>query len=181
MQTKILLPEDRIPKQWYNIIPDMPGPLAPVIHPGTMQPVSPDDLLPLFPMPLIEQEVSSQRWIDIPQQVLDIYQLWRPSPMFRAHRLEKVELPGKLLLYFLQRLGSKGIAEPLVAYLQPAKIQRCLECHRICGVLVAHFASLEAGKGHLADALFNRDFTTELRQVVIGPTNRSDTKFYVHR
>ena len=63
MQTKILLPEDRIPKQWYNIIPDMPGPLAPVINPRTMQPVTPDDLLPIFPMAIIEQEVSSQRWM----------------------------------------------------------------------------------------------------------------------
>ena len=59
MDTKIILSEDRIPKQWYNIIPDMPGPLAPVIHPGTLQPVTPDDLLPLFPMALIEQAVPT--------------------------------------------------------------------------------------------------------------------------
>ena len=105
MQTKIILPEDRIPRQWYNIIPDMPGPLAPVIHPGTLQPVSPDDLLPLFPMPLIEQEVSSQRWIDIPQEVLDIYQLWRPAPLYRAHRLEKaLGTPAKI--YYKYEGGS---------------------------------------------------------------------------
>ncbi|PLX96809.1 MAG: TrpB-like pyridoxal phosphate-dependent enzyme [Desulfuromonas sp.] len=97
MQTKILLPEDRIPKQWYNIIPDMPSPLAPVIHPGTMQPVSPDDLLPIFPMPLIEQEVSTERWIDIPEEVREIYKIWRPSPLFRAHRLEKaLGTPAKI-------------------------------------------------------------------------------------
>ncbi len=105
MQTKILLPEDRIPKQWYNIIPDMPGPLAPVIHPGTMQPVSPDDLLPLFPMALIEQEVSQQRWIDIPEPVREIYKLWRPAPLFRAHRLEKA-LGTPCKIYYKYEGGS---------------------------------------------------------------------------
>jgi tryptophan synthase beta chain len=105
MQTKILLPEDRIPKQWYNIIPDMPGPLAPVIHPGTMQPVSPDDLLQLFPMGLIEQEVSQQRWIEIPEAVREIYRLWRPSPLYRAHRLEKaLGTPAKI--YYKYEGGS---------------------------------------------------------------------------
>jgi tryptophan synthase beta chain len=105
MQTKILLPEDRIPKQWYNIIPDMPGPLAPVIHPGTMQPVTPDDLLPLFPMGLIEQEVSQQRWIDIPEPVREIYKLWRPAPLFRAHRLEKA-LGTRCKIYYKYEGGS---------------------------------------------------------------------------
>jgi len=105
MQTKILLPEDRIPKQWYNIIPDMPGPLAPVIHPGTMQPVSPDDLLPIFPMGLIEQEVSQQRWIDIPEPVREIYKLWRPAPLFRAHRLEKA-LGTSCKIYYKYEGGS---------------------------------------------------------------------------
>jgi len=105
MDTKILLGEDRIPKQWYNIIPDMPGPLAPVIHPGTLQPVTPDDLLPLFPMGLIEQEVSQQRWIDIPDEVREIYRLWRPSPLFRAHRLEKaLGTPAKI--YYKYEGGS---------------------------------------------------------------------------
>src|SRR5512139_3037177 len=105
MDTKILLGEDRIPKQWYNIIPDMPGPLAPVIHPGTLQPVTPDDLLPLFPMGLIEQEVSPQRWIDIPDAVRDIYRLWRPSPLFRAHRLERaLNTPAKI--YYKYEGGS---------------------------------------------------------------------------
>jgi len=105
MDTKILLPEDRIPKQWYNIIPDMPGPLAPVIHPGTLQPVTPDDLLPLFPMGLIEQEVSSQRWIDIPEEVREIYRLWRPAPLYRARRLEKaLGTPAKI--YYKYEGGS---------------------------------------------------------------------------
>ena len=105
MTTKILLNEDQIPKQWYNIIPDMPGPLAPVIHPGTLQPVTPDDLLPLFPMGLIEQEVSPNRWIDIPEAVRDIYRLWRPAPLFRAHRLEQaLGTPAKI--YYKYEGGS---------------------------------------------------------------------------
>jgi len=89
MDTKFLLGESQIPTHWYNIIPDMPGPLAPVIHPGTLKPIGPQDLEPLFPMALIEQEVSSQRWIAIPDAVRDIYRLWRPSPLHRARRLEQ--------------------------------------------------------------------------------------------
>ncbi len=112
MQTKILLPEDRIPKQWYNIIPDMPGPLAPVIHPGTMQPVSPDDLLPIFPMPLIEQEVSTQRWIDIPDEVREILRLWRPSPLFRAHRLEKALGTPAKIYYKYEGVSPAGSHKP---------------------------------------------------------------------
>jgi len=115
MQTKIMLPEDRIPKQWYNIIPDMPGQLAPVIHPGTMQPVGPDDLLPLFPMGLIEQEVSSQRWIDIPDEVRDILSLWRPSPMFRAHRLEKTLGTPAKIYYKYEGVSPAGSHKPNTA------------------------------------------------------------------
>ncbi len=112
MDTKILLPEDRIPKQWYNVIPDMPGPLAPVIHPGTMQPVSPDDLLPLFPMALIEQEVSTQRWIEIPEAVRDIYRIWRPSPLFRAHRLEKTLGTPAKIYYKYEGVSPAGSHKP---------------------------------------------------------------------
>jgi len=112
MQTKILLPEDRIPKQWYNIIPDMPGPLAPVIHPGTMQPVTPDDLLPLFPMALIEQEVSQQRWIEIPDEVREIYKLWRPSPLYRAHRLEKALGTPAKIYYKYEGVSPAGSHKP---------------------------------------------------------------------
>ncbi|AMV71575.1 TrpB-like pyridoxal phosphate-dependent enzyme [Desulfuromonas carbonis] len=115
MRTKILLPEDRIPKQWYNIIPDMPGPLAPVIHPGTMQPVSPDDLLPLFPMGLIEQEVSQQRWIEIPEEVREIYRLWRPSPLFRAHRLEKALGTPAKIYYKYEGVSPAGSHKPNTA------------------------------------------------------------------
>ncbi len=115
MQTKIILPEDRIPKQWYNIIPDMPGAMAPVIHPGTLQPVTPDDLLPLFPMGLIEQEVSTQRWIDIPDEVRQILALWRPSPMFRAHRLEKALGTPAKIYYKYEGVSPAGSHKPNTA------------------------------------------------------------------
>ncbi len=115
MQTKILLNEDQLPKQWYNLIPDLPGPMAPVVHPGTLQPVSPDDLLPLFPMPIIEQEVSQERWIDIPEEVLDIYKLWRPSPMYRAHRLEKALGTPAKIYYKYEGVSPAGSHKPNTA------------------------------------------------------------------
>jgi len=88
-QTKTTLEEAEIPRQWYNIAADMPNPIQAVLHPATKQPVGPDDLAPLFPMELILQEVSQERWIDIPEEVLGIYRLWRPSPLIRARRLEQ--------------------------------------------------------------------------------------------
>ena len=112
MQNKILLPEDRIPKYWYNVIPDMPGPLAPVIHPGTMQPVKLEDLLPIFPMPLIEQEVSQQRWIEIPEPVREIFRIWRPSPLFRAHRLEKALGTPAKIYYKYEGVSPAGSHKP---------------------------------------------------------------------
>ena len=86
---KYVLNEDEIPQAWYNIIPDLPKPPSPVLHPGTKQPVTPDDLAPLFPMALILQEVSADPYIEIPGPVLDVYRQWRPSPLYRARRLEK--------------------------------------------------------------------------------------------
>ena len=83
------IPQSEIPSQWYNIQADLPRPLPPVLHPGTKQPVGPDDLAPLFPMGLIMQEVSQERYIDIPEEVREIYKLWRPTPLLRARRLEK--------------------------------------------------------------------------------------------
>jgi len=105
MNTKIILDESRIPKQWYNIIPDLPGPLEPVISPRTKRLATPDEMLQIFPMPLIEQEMSSQRWIDIPDEIREIYKLWRPTPLFRAHRLEKV-LGTPARLYYKYEGGS---------------------------------------------------------------------------
>lgn len=88
-QVKIILPEDKIPKYWYNVQADMPNPLAPGLHPGTKQPLGPQDLAHIFPMALIEQEVSQERFIEIPEEVRSIYKQWRPSPLFRARRLEQ--------------------------------------------------------------------------------------------
>ena len=84
-RTKITLDESEIPQQWYNVIPDLPAPPPPPLHPGTGQPVGPEDLAPLFPMELIRQEVATDSYIDIPAEVLDVYRLWRPTPLYRAH------------------------------------------------------------------------------------------------
>ena len=86
---KIQLSEKEMPKAWYNIVPDLPNLPDPPLNPGTGQPIGPEDLAPIFPMGLIEQEVSQERWIPIPDEVLDIYRLWRPSPLYRAIRLEE--------------------------------------------------------------------------------------------
>jgi len=95
--TKILLDESELPRQWYNLIPDLPSPPPPVLHPATHEPVGPDDLAPLFPMALIGQEVTQDSYVDIPAEVLDVYRLWRPSPLYRAHRLEKaLETPARI-------------------------------------------------------------------------------------
>ena len=104
-QHKIMLDESEMPTQWYNVIPDLPSPPPPPLHPGTLQPVGPDDLAPLFPMDLILQEVTGERYVDIPGEVLDIYRLWRPSPLFRAHRLEKA-LGTPARIYYKYEGGS---------------------------------------------------------------------------
>lgn len=97
VETKIMLAEKEIPTKWYNIQADLKSPLAPVLHPKTKQPIGPQDLSPLFPMELIKQEVSQERWIEIPEEVRDIYKLIRPTPLFRAHRLEKaLGTPAKI-------------------------------------------------------------------------------------
>lgn len=109
---KYLLPEDRIPKAWYNIVADLPKPLSPVLHPGTGQPIGPDDLAPLFPMALIAQEVSTEREIEIPTPVRDIYKLWRPAPLFRARRLEKaLDTPAKIY-YKYEGVSPSGSHKP---------------------------------------------------------------------
>ncbi len=94
---KYLLDEEQIPKAWYNIQADLPEPLPPTLHPGTKQPITPADLEPLFPMALIEQEVSTERYIDIPEPVRDIYRQWRPSPLYRARGLERaLDTPARI-------------------------------------------------------------------------------------
>jgi tryptophan synthase beta chain len=100
-----MLSEKEIPSVWYNIQADLPEPMPPVLHPGTQQPIGPDDLAPLFPMGLIEQEVSTQREIDIPGEVIDLYRLWRPTPLFRARRLERaLDTPARI--YYNYEGGS---------------------------------------------------------------------------
>jgi tryptophan synthase beta chain len=95
--TKFVLDEARLPKAWYNLAADLPQALPPTLHPATGQPIGPGDLAPLFPMAVIEQEVSTERWIDIPEPVRDIYRLWRPSPLVRARRLERaLDTPAKI-------------------------------------------------------------------------------------
>jgi tryptophan synthase beta chain len=112
---KFLLPEDRIPRAWYNIVPDLPKPLAPVLHPGTHQPVGPDDLAPLFPMALIMQEVSQEHEIEIPDPVRAVYAQWRPSPLFRARRLEAaLDTPAKIY-YKYEGVSPAGSHKPNTA------------------------------------------------------------------
>jgi len=112
-----LVPED-IPTAWYNILPDLPVPPLPPLHPGTGEPVTPDLLAPLFPESLILQEVSTERWIDIPGPVIDVYRLWRPSPMYRARRLEQaLQTPARI--YFKYEGGSPaGSHKPNTAVAQ---------------------------------------------------------------
>jgi tryptophan synthase beta chain len=111
-RTKILLEESEMPTAWYNVIPDLPSPPPPPLHPGTHQPIGPDDLAPLFPMDLILQEVSTERYIDIPGEVLDVYRLWRPSPLFRAHRLEKALGTPARIYYKYEGVSPAGSHKP---------------------------------------------------------------------
>src|ERR1035437_6275566 len=96
-QVKFVLDETHIPKTWYNLTADLPKPLPPVLHPGTKQPIGPADLEPLFPMELILQEVSNERYIDIPEPIREVYRIYRPSPLIRATGLEKaLDTPAKI-------------------------------------------------------------------------------------
>jgi len=117
-RTKFMLDEDEIPKKWYNIQADIPTPLDPPLHPATMQPCKPSDLEPIFPKELIKQEVSSERWISIPEEVRDIYRLWRPTPLYRAVRLEKaLKTPAKIY-YKWEGVSPPGSHKPNTAVAQ---------------------------------------------------------------
>lgn len=112
---KYLLDEKDIPTHWYNIMADLPEPMAPPLHPGTGQPIGPEDLAPLFPMELIKQEVSTEREIEIPDEVRDIYRQWRPTPLFRARRLEKaLDTPAKIY-YKYEGVSPAGSHKPNTA------------------------------------------------------------------
>ena len=116
-QTKFVLDESRIPRSWYNIAADLPAGVtpSPPLHPGTFQPIGPDDLAPLFPMALIGQEVSGEREIEIPEPVRDAYRLYRPSPLYRAHRLEKALDTPAHIYYKYEGVSPAGSHKPNTA------------------------------------------------------------------
>ncbi|MCD6295258.1 MAG: TrpB-like pyridoxal phosphate-dependent enzyme [Deltaproteobacteria bacterium] len=112
---KITLPESEMPRQWYNIMADMPTPMEPPLHPGTGEPAGADDLSPIFPMGLIEQDMSRERWIDIPEEVLEKYAIWRPTPLYRAYSLEKfLDTPAKIY-YKNEGVSPAGSHKPNTA------------------------------------------------------------------
>jgi len=113
--TKIVLDESELPTRWYNLLADLPVPPPPPLHPGTLQPVGPDDLAPLFPMDLIRQEVSAEQYLDIPGAVLDVYKLWRPSPLYRAYRLEKALQTPARIYYKYEGVSPAGSHKPNTA------------------------------------------------------------------
>jgi tryptophan synthase beta chain len=117
-QTKFLLDETQLPRRWYNIRPDLPTAPQPVLHPGTGEPVGPDDLAPLFPMELIGQEVSEQPEIEIPEEVLEIYSLWRPTPLYRARRLEEAIGTHSRIFYKYEGVSPPGSHKPNTAVAQ---------------------------------------------------------------
>jgi tryptophan synthase beta chain len=117
MKTKILLDEEQIPKTWYNVQADLPSPLDPPLHPVTQKPVGPEDLAAIFPMELIKQEVTTDRYVAIPEEVRDVLRLWRPSPLYRAHRLEKSSRPR-------QRSTTSGRASARPAATRPTPPSR---------------------------------------------------------
>jgi len=121
MQTKFILSENELPEAWYNIVADLSdsvGPPAPVIHPGTKQPIGPGDLAPLFPMALIQQEVATERYIPIPDEVREVYRLYRPTPLFRAHRLERaLDTPARIY-YKYEGVSPAGSHKPNTAIAQ---------------------------------------------------------------
>jgi tryptophan synthase beta chain len=117
-QHKILLDESEMPTQWYNLIADLPSPPPPPLHPGTHEPVGPEALAPLFPMDLILQEVTAERFVDIPAEVQDVYRLWRPSPLFRAHRLERSLGTPARIYYKYEGVSPAGSHKPNTAVAQ---------------------------------------------------------------
>jgi tryptophan synthase beta chain len=114
-ESRIYLSEKEMPRQWYNIQPDLPKPLPPPLNPATGKPIGPGDLSPIFPMGLIEQEVSQKRWIDIPEEVRSIYRLWRPTPLCRARRLEEALKTPARIYYKNESVSPAGSHKPNTA------------------------------------------------------------------
>ncbi len=116
--TKYLLDESRIPDHWYNLVADLPSPPPPMLHPGTHQPVGPEDMMPLFPVALLQQEMSADREIEIPDPVHDIYRMWRPTPLYRARRLERaLDTPARIY-YKYEGVSPAGSHKPNTAVAQ---------------------------------------------------------------
>ena len=115
---QFLLTEDQIPTRWYNIVADMKEPPPPPLHPGTREPLGPEALAPIFPMALIEQEMSTERWIGIPDEVRDVYKIWRATPLYRATRLEKdLDTPAHIY-YKYEGTNPSGSHKPNTAVAQ---------------------------------------------------------------
>ncbi len=140
--TKIILPESEIPTHWYNVVADMPNPPAPPLGPDG-NPIGPEALTPIFPMNLIEQEMSAERWIPIPEEVRKVYQLWRPSPMYRAHRLEEMLGTPAKIYYKNEAVSPAGSHKPNTAIAQ-AYYNKEAGVHRL---------STETGAGQWGSAL----------------------------
>jgi tryptophan synthase beta chain len=117
-QTRFLLDQSALPSHWYNVRADMPSPMLPILHPGTGEPVGPDDLAPLFPMELILQEVSTEREVPIPEPVREVYRQWRPSPLYRARRLEKALQTPARIYYKYEGVSPAGSHKPNTAVAQ---------------------------------------------------------------
>ncbi|MEK6690345.1 MAG: TrpB-like pyridoxal phosphate-dependent enzyme [Nitrospirota bacterium] len=158
---KVVLPEKEIPKKWYNILPDMPNPPKPPLNPATKEPIGPDALTPIFPMALIEQEVSMERFIEIPEDVIKIYSLWRPTPLHRARRLEEVLKTPAKIYYKDEGISPAGSHKPNTAVAQ-AYYNKKAGMKRI---------ATETGAGQwgsalaLAGALFGLDVTVYMVKV----------------
>ncbi len=118
MEERILLSGKEMPQQWYNILVDLPTPLSPPLNPATGQPIKPEELYPIFPKALIAQEVSTERWIEIPDEVAAIYRMWRPSPLCRARRLEKALGTKAQIWYKNESVSPAGSHKPNTAIAQ---------------------------------------------------------------
>ena len=140
---RVNLPLDEIPTAWYNVLADLPEPLPPPLHPGTGKPLGPSDLAPIFPMALIEQEMSAERWIEIPSEVRELYKIWRPTPLVRAVRLEKA-LKTTCRIYFKNESVSPAGSHKLNTALPQAYYNRQEGVRRI---------STETGAGQWGSAM----------------------------
>jgi tryptophan synthase beta chain len=140
---KVWLPLSEIPKKWYNVLPDLPEPLPPPLHPKTGKPLCPDDLAPIFPMSLIMQEMSPDRWIDIPDELIEIYKMWRPTPLQRAVRLEKA-LKTRTRIYYKNESVSPAGSHKLNTAVAQAYYNKKEGVARLC---------TETGAGQWGSAL----------------------------